>query len=87
MRPPHSTHSGLPQSENSASVEDLKNKVTRLMEQMEHHTRSLNTFVPMQDKIDIVEGQLEYWQQRLPRRSLAKALEETQSSLELQEEF
>ena len=66
-------HSGLPQSENSApvvmAVEDLKSKVTCLMEEVEH---------------DTFEGQLECWQQRLPRRSVGEDLAEIQSSVELQ---
>ena len=66
----------MPQSENSAlivmDVDDLKNKVTLLMEQVEHHTRSLNTFLPLREKIDMIEGQVKYWQHRLPRRSLGE---------------
>ena len=79
---------GLPQSEISASavvdVDDLKNKVTRLMEQVEHHTRSVNTLAPLREKIDINESQLQ-WQHRLPRRLLGEDLEEIQSSIELEE--
>ena len=84
-------HSRLPQTENSASVvmdvDDLKNKVARLMERVEHSVRGLDAFVRLRNKVLIIEGQIEYWQHRLPRRHLAEDLEEIQSSIELQAEF
>ena len=57
------------------------------MEQVEQHTRNLSTLAPVLEKIDVIEGQSEYWQHRLPRRSLGEDLDAIQSSIELQEEL
>ena len=43
--------------------------------------------MPLRNKVDIIEGQIEYWQHRLPKKSLSKDLEEIPSSIELQAEF
>ena len=53
---------------------------------MEHCIRSLNTFAPLREGVENIEGLVEYWQHRLPRRHLAEDLEEIQSSIELQAE-
>ena len=61
--------SGSVPPENSVTmvvkVEDLKNKVTRLIEQADHHNRAVSNFGPVMHQVDLIEGQIERWRHRL----------------------
>ena len=57
------TTPGSAQPENAATmtvgVADLKNQVMRLIERVDQHHRDLTTFAPVQQNVELMEGQTE----------------------------
>ena len=78
-------------SENSVpiaiEIEDLKQKVARLIERGDQRNREVSNIGPVMHRVDMLESQVERWRHRLPAMSLGDEIDEVTTAIDLQEEF
>ena len=68
-------------------VEDLKQKVARLIEQEDQRNREKGNVSPVMPWVELMEDQTERWRLRLPNMLLGDQIDEITTAIEVQEEL
>ena len=68
-------------------INDLKQKVARLIEQVDQHSREVGNVSPMVPRVELIEDQIERWRGRFPNLLLGDHINEITTAIEVQEEL
>ena len=68
-------------------VEDLKQTVARLIEQVDQRNRETGNVSPVMPRVELIEDQTERWRHLLPNTLLGDEIDEISTAAEAQEEL